>query len=64
MLNNLNEIKEWCIKNKQKTRYRKHIYYLYNNRIYDENMNVFIDNAPNGFLDLFEYFEYFEQPNI
>lgn len=43
------------------TRYRNKKYYLYDNCIFDENMNIVIENATNGFLDLYEYYEYFPQ---
>lgn len=42
------------------TEYKNKTYYLYNSNIYDSELNLFIANAENGFLDLFEYFEYFE----
>ena len=42
------------------TEYRGSTYYLYNFNIYDAELNIFISEASNGFLDLFEYFEYFE----
>lgn len=58
----LKDIKEWCIKNNQTIQYRNSTYYLYDNRIYDSEMNIIIEYAENGFLDLFEYFKYFEQP--
>lgn len=48
----------------QKLRYRGKTFYLHNQTIYTSNMEVFIENATNGFLDLYEYFEYFEQPKI
>lgn len=41
--------------------YKGKKYYLIDNVIYDDDMNVIIENAVNGFLDLFEYYEYFEQ---
>lgn len=55
------DIKAWCHKNKQTIRYQGKIYYLYMNTIYDSNMNEIIPRASNGFLDLYEYFEYFPQ---
>lgn len=58
----LEDIKTFCIKNGQITRYQNQTYYLYNNKIYNKNMEIVIDHAENGFLDLFEYYEYFE-PN-
>lgn len=44
----------------EKIKYRGRIYYLKDCTIYDARMNVFIPDATNGFLDLYEYFEYFE----
>lgn len=60
----LTDIKNFCIKNGLTKKYLGQIYYLYNGKIYDKDMSVLIANADNGFLDLFEYFEYFEQPTI
>lgn len=60
----LRDIKAWCIKNKQTLKYRGKTYYLYQRSIYDARMNVIIEDAPNGFLDLYEYFEYFPQPAL
>jgi hypothetical protein len=57
----LKDIKEWCIKNNKTIKYRNQDYYLYQNRIYDKDMNLIIEYAENGFLDLFEYYEYFPQ---
>jgi hypothetical protein len=57
------DIKEWCTRNKQIIRYRGKKYYLYQSSIYDEDMNLIIEYAENGFLDLFEYYEYFPQDN-
>lgn len=45
----------------QKLKYKGAIYYLYNNIIYDKDLNIIIPEASNGFLDLYEYFEYFPQ---
>ena len=45
----------------QKLKYKGKTYYLYQNTIYDSDMNVIIEDATNGFLDLYEYFEYFPQ---
>jgi len=57
----MKDIKKWCVENKQTIRYHGQTYYLYQNKIYDKNMNLVIENAENGFLDLYEYFEYFPQ---
>lgn len=57
----LKDIKNFCIKHNQMIIYRNRPYYLYNKHIYDENMDIVIREAENGFLDLFEYFEYFEK---
>lgn len=43
----------------QKLKYKGKIYYLYDNTIFDSAMNVIVEDATNGFLDLYEYFEYF-----
>lgn len=51
-------------KEAQRLRYRGKTYYLYNGAIYDSDLNVVIPEASNGFLDLYEYFEYFPQPEI
>lgn len=48
----------------QKLKYRGKMYYLYDNDIYDNDLNIVVENATNGFLDLYEYFEYFPQPDI
>lgn len=53
-----NDIKETA----EKIKYRGRVYYLKDGTIYDARLNVFIEDATNGFLDLYEYFEYFE-PN-
>jgi hypothetical protein len=45
----------------QKLKYRGKTYYLYENTIYDAALNIIIEDARNGFLDLYEYFEYFPQ---
>lgn len=42
-------------------RYRGATYYLYNGVIYDQRLDVIIPEATNGFLDLYEHFEYFPQ---
>jgi hypothetical protein len=55
------DIKAWCRKNKQTLKYRGETYYLYQGAIYDSSMDVIIPKASNGFLDLYEYFEYFPQ---
>lgn len=47
--------------NGEKLKYNGKMYYLYDNIIYDNDMNVIIENATNGFLDLYEYYEYFPQ---
>lgn len=57
----LKSIKDYCIKHKQTLRYKNQSYYLYNKTIYDQNMNIIIEDATNGFLDLYEYYEYFPQ---
>lgn len=51
-------------KTAERLRYRGKTYYLYNGAIYDSDLNVVIPEASNGFLDLYEYFEYFPQPEI
>lgn len=45
----------------EKLEYEGEIYYLYDNQIYNEDMRIIIESASNGFLDLYEYFEYFPQ---
>lgn len=45
----------------QKLRYKGRTYYLYQGDIYDAALNVLIAGASNGFLDLYEYYEYFPQ---
>ena len=55
----LNDIKDWCIKHNQTIEYQNQRYYLYCKNIYDKDMNIIIENAENGFLDLYEYYEYF-----
>ena len=55
----LEDIKAWCKKHGKVKRYKNRDYYLYDNTIYDQNMDILIPYAENGFLDLFEYFEYF-----
>lgn len=57
------DIKEYCIKHGQTIEYQGKNWYLYLKSIYDENMNLVIGRAENGWLDLFEYYEYFEQPS-
>ena len=57
----LQDIKNFCIKHNQMIVYRNRPYYLYDERIYDLDMNVVIREAPNGFLDLYEYFEELEK---
>lgn len=57
----LKEIKDWCIKHNQTIKYKNQSYYLYCGTIYDKDMNIVISNATNGFLDLYEYYEYFPQ---
>ena len=54
-------IKAWCRENKQTLKYRGETYYLYQGSIYDSNMDVIVPEATNGFLDLYEYYEYFPQ---
>lgn len=51
-------------KNADRLRYRGRIYYLYAGTIYNSKLEVVIPDASNGFLDLYEYFEYFPQPEI
>lgn len=58
----LSDIKAFCVKNGLTIRYQNRDYYLYDHKIYDEDMDIIIEHAENGFLDLFEYYEYFE-PN-
>lgn len=48
-------------KEAQRLRYRGATYYLHQGVIYDPNLEVLIPDATNGFLDLYEYFEYFPQ---
>ena len=48
-------------KEAQRLRYRGRMYYLYNGAIYDSRLNIVIPEATNGFLDLYEYYEYFPQ---
>ena len=55
----LDDIKTFCIKHGQTIKYKNQDYYLYQRKIYDKDMNVIIEHAANGFLDLFEYYEYF-----
>ena len=55
----LADIKAFCTKHGQTIKYKNQDYYLYQRTIYDKDMNVIIDRADNGFLDLFEYYEYF-----
>ena len=57
------DIKEYCLKHNQTIIYENQPYYLYQKGIYDKDMNLMIEYAENGFLDLFEYFEYFPQIN-
>ena len=55
----LADIKAFCIKRGHTVKYENRDYYLYDHKIYDEDMNIIIEYAENGFLDLFEYYEYF-----
>lgn len=48
-------------KEAQKLKYKGKTYYLHLNTIYDAALNAIIEDASNGFLDLYEYFEYFPQ---
>ena len=48
-------------KDAQRLRYRGKVYYLHQGVIYDSNLEVLIPDATNGFLDLYESFEYFPQ---
>lgn len=48
----------------ERLRYRGRIYYLYEGVIYNSKLEVVIPEASNGFLDLYEYFEYFPQPDL
>lgn len=50
-------------KEAQRLRYRGAVYYLHGGVVYDRNLAVLIPEATNGFLDLYEYFEYFPQNN-
>lgn len=43
----------------EKLEYDGQLYYLYDDQIYNDDMVIIIENAANGFLDLYEYFEYF-----
>lgn len=47
------DIKEWCEKSNNTLKYNNKIYYLYEHKIFDSDFNVIIENAENGFLDLF-----------
>lgn len=58
----MKDIQDFCIKHGQTIKYRNEVFYLYQHNIYDKDMNIVIEYAENGFLDLFEYNEYFEQP--
>lgn len=58
------DIKDWCIKHNKTIKYQNQEYYLYCNTIYDKDMNIIIEYTENGFLDLYEYYEYFPQPKI
>lgn len=61
----LADIKDYCSRTPGcRLRYKGRVWYLYQNTVYDADMNVFIPEATNGFLDLYEYFEYFPQPKI
>lgn len=53
----LKDIKKFCIKHNQMIIYRNRPYYLYDEHVYDSDMNVVIREAPNGFLDLYKYLE-------
>ena len=55
------DIKTWCRENKQTLKYMGQTYYLYQGTVYDSNMDVIVPEATNGFLDLYEYYEYFPQ---
>ena len=55
------DIKDWCKQNGKSLKYHGKQYYLFDGNIYDEDMNIIIESAENGFLDLYEYFEYFPQ---
>jgi len=57
----MRDIKDFCIRHKKVIKYQNRPYYLYDKTIYDKDMNIVIEYAENGFLDLFEYFEDFEQ---
>ena len=58
------DIKAFCRQSGQVLRYQNRDWYLYQGAVYDADMNLFIPEATNGFLDLYEYFEYFPQPQI
>lgn len=51
-------------KEAQRLRYRGRTYYLHGGVIYGPDFQVIIPEATNGFLDLYEYFEYFPQPEL
>lgn len=51
-------------KNAQRLRYRGATYYLHEGSIYGPDLQLLIPDATNGFLDLYEYFEYFPQPDL
>lgn len=58
------DIRAFCRSSGQVIRYKNRDWYLYQVTIYDAGMNAIIPEATNGFLDLYEYFEYFPQPQI
>lgn len=57
----MEDIKAFCIKHGKTVQFRNQPHYLYDRKIYDKDMNIIIEYAENGFLDLFEYYEYFPQ---
>lgn len=58
------DAKRFCIEHGLVTNYRGKRYFLCWGNIYDEERNLIIESPENGFLDLFEYYEYFEQPTL
>lgn len=46
------DIKEWCTKHNQTIMFENQPYYLYQKQIYDKDMNLVVEYAENGFLDL------------
>lgn len=48
----LKDIKAFCIKEGLTTLYRGQMFYLYDKKIYNENMDVIVGYTENGFADL------------